>query len=100
MAHAVPMVSDAAMVEGGKYRWDRDVGDVQKSYNRIGMEKIGLTREQEIEAMMGIFGGGRMTAEAFVARQHGESAGSCVAVDKDGNEIPAAVAIRENKPAA
>ena len=50
--------------------------------------------------MMGIFGGGRMTAEAFVARQHGESAGSCVAVDKDGNEIPAAVAIRENKPAA
>ena len=64
------------------------------------MEKISLIREQEIEAMMGIFGGGRMTAEAFVARQHGESAGSCVAVDKGGNEIPAAVAIREKKPAA
>ena len=64
------------------------------------MEDVSLTREQEIEAMMGIFGVGRMEAEAFVARQHGESAGPCVAVDKDGNEIPAAVAIRKKKPAA
>lgn len=61
---------------------------------------MSLTREQEIEATMGIFGVDRMTAEALVARQFGESAGSCVAVDKDGNEIPAAVAIREKKPAA
>jgi hypothetical protein len=64
------------------------------------MEEVSLTREQEIEAMMGIFGGSRKTAEAFVARQHGESAGSCVAVDEHGEEIPAAVAIREKKPAA
>lgn len=59
-----------------------------------------LTREQEIEAVMGIFVADRMTAEALVARAHGESAGSCVAVDKDGNEIPLSVAIREKKPAA
>ena len=26
LAHAVPIVSDAAMVEGGKYRWDRETG--------------------------------------------------------------------------
>jgi len=61
---------------------------------------MSLTREQEIEAVMGIFGGNRMTAEAIVARRHGESAGSCVAVDEEGKEIPAAAAIRETKPAA
>ncbi len=61
---------------------------------------MSLTREQEIEAMMGIFGGSRMDAEAMVARQHGESAGSCVAVDEHGKEIPAAKAVREKKPAA
>jgi len=61
---------------------------------------MSLTREQEIEAVMGIFGGDRMTAEALVARQHGESAGSCVAVDENGKEVPAPVAVREKKPAA
>jgi alcohol dehydrogenase YqhD (iron-dependent ADH family) len=64
------------------------------------MEEMSLTREQEIEATMAIFGGSRMDAEALVAVQHGESAGSCVAVDEHGKEIPAAVAIREKKPAA
>jgi len=52
------------------------------------MEEMSLTREQEIEAAMGIFGGDRMTAEALVARQHGESAGSCVAVDEHGRKFP------------
>jgi len=61
---------------------------------------MSLTREQEIEAVMGIFGGDRMTAEALVARQHGESAGSCVAVDENGKEVRAPVAVREKKPAA
>jgi hypothetical protein len=83
--------------------WNKDdFGDVsggpQKSYNQIGMEEMSLTREQEIEAAMGIFGGDRMTAEALVARLHGESAGTCVAVDRHGKEIPASVAIREKKP--
>ena len=55
---------------------------------------MSLTREQEIEAVMGIFGGDRMTAEELVARQHGESAGTCVAVDQHGKEIPLSVAIR------
>ncbi len=59
---------------------------------------MSLTREQEIEAVMGIFGADRMTAEELVARQHGESAGTCVAVDRHGKEIPASVAIREKKP--
>ena len=59
---------------------------------------MSLTREQEIEAVMGIFGTDRMTAEELVARQHGESAGTCVAVDRHGKEIPASVAIREKKP--
>jgi len=59
---------------------------------------MSLTREQEIEAVMGIFGTDRMTAEALVARQHGESAGTCVAVDRHGKEIPTSVAIREKKP--
>ena len=50
---------------------------------------------------MRIFGVSRMTAEALVAREHGESAGTCVAVDSDGNEIPLSVALREKKqPAA
>jgi len=62
------------------------------------MEELSLTREQEIEAVMGMFGGDHMTAEALVARQHGESAGSCFAVDEHGNEIPASVAIRDKKP--
>jgi hypothetical protein len=64
------------------------------------MEEMSLTREQEIEAVMGIFGGDRMTAEELVARQHGESAGTCVAVDRHGQEIPLTVAIRDKKPAA
>ena len=59
---------------------------------------MSLTREQEIEAVMGIFGTDRMTAEELVARQHGESAGTCVAVDRHGKEIPTSVAIREKKP--
>ena len=59
---------------------------------------MSLTREQEIEAVMGIFGGDRMTAEALVARQHGESAGSCVAGDENGKEIPASMATREKNP--
>ena len=59
---------------------------------------MSLTREQEIEAVMGIFGTDRMTAEGLVARQHGESAGTCVAVDRHGKEIPTSVAIREKKP--
>ena len=59
---------------------------------------MSLTREQEIEAVMGIFGGDRMTAEALVARQHGESAGSCVAVDETGKETPASMATREKNP--
>jgi hypothetical protein len=62
------------------------------------MEEMSLTREQEIEAVMGIFGTNRMTAEELVARQHGESAGTCVAVDRHGKEIPTSVAIREKKP--
>lgn len=61
---------------------------------------MSLTREQEIEATMGIFGVDRMTAESLVARQYGESAGSCVAVDEHGQEIPASAAIREKQPAA
>lgn len=64
------------------------------------MEEMSLTREQEIEAVMGIFGGDRLTAEELVARQHGESAGTCVAVDRHGQEIPLCVAIRDKKPAA
>lgn len=61
---------------------------------------MSLTREQEIEAVMGIFGGDRITAEELVARQHGESAGTCVAVDQHGKEIPLSVALREKKSAA
>jgi hypothetical protein len=62
------------------------------------MEEMSLTREREIEAVMGIFGADRMTAEELVARQHGESAGTCVAVDRHGKEIPASAAIQEKKP--
>jgi hypothetical protein len=64
------------------------------------MEKMSRTREQQIEAMMGLVCADRMTAEELVAREHGESAGTCVAVDKHGKEIPLSVAIREKKPAA
>lgn len=59
---------------------------------------MSLTREQEIEAVMGIFGTDRMTSQALVAREHGETAGACVAVDRHGKEIPAAEASGENKP--
>jgi hypothetical protein len=38
-----------------------------------------------------------MTAEAMVAYEHGESAGSCVAVDENGKEIPLSVVLREQK---
>jgi len=62
------------------------------------MEETSLTREQEIEAAMAIFGGSRMDAEELVAREHGESAGTCVGVDRHGNEIPLAVILREKKP--
>lgn len=57
------------------------------------MEKVShLSREQEVEAVMGIFGVDRMTAQALVAREHGETAGSCVAVDRNGKEFPAEMA--------
>ena len=59
---------------------------------------MSLTREQEIEAVMGIFGVDRMTAQELVAREHGESAGTCVAVDEQGKEIPLSVAMRETTP--
>jgi hypothetical protein len=47
-----------------------------------------LTREQEVEAVMGVFGVDKLTAEALVAREHGETAGGYVAVDKTGKEAP------------
>jgi hypothetical protein len=60
-----------------------------------------LTREQEVEAVMGIFGVDKLTAEALVAREHGETAGDCVAVDKAGEEAPLRKAHRLRKnPAA
>jgi hypothetical protein len=59
--------------------------------------EVELTREQEIWATMTIFGVDRMTAEAMVACEHGESAGSCVAVDENGKEIPLSVVLREKK---
>lgn len=66
------------------------------------MEKVShLSRDQEIEAVMGIFGVDRMTAQALVAREHGETAGSCVAVDQHGKEVPSAMAPNGQKaPAA
>ena len=59
-----------------------------------------LTSEQEIEAIMGIFGVDRMTAQALAARERGETAGTCVAVDQNGKEIPASTPARQKKPAA
>ena len=61
-----------------------------------------LTREQEIEAVMGVFGVDRRTADTLVAREHSQGAGDCVAVTKDGNEIPLSKALRlkRKKPAA
>jgi len=59
---------------------------------------MSLTQDQEIEAVMGIFGTDRMTAQELVAREHGESAGTCVAVDQHGREIPLPVEKREQKP--
>jgi len=59
---------------------------------------MSLTREQEIEAVMGIFGTDRMTAEELVAREHGESAGTCVAMDRHGQEVPPSAVTREKKP--
>ncbi len=47
-----------------------------------------LTREQEVEAVMDVFGVDFLTAEALVAREHGETAGGCVGVDKTGQEAP------------
>jgi hypothetical protein len=62
------------------------------------MDEVSLTREREIEAAMGIFGADRMTSQALVAREHGETAGACVAVDRHANEIPAAEASGDKKP--
>ena len=60
-----------------------------------------LTREQEIEAVMGVFGVDRRTADTLVAREHSQGAGDCVAVTKDGQEIPLRKALRlKKKPAA
>jgi len=59
--------------------------------------EVELTREQEIWATMTIFGVDRMTAEGMVAYEHGESAGTCVAVDENGKEIPLSVLLREKK---
>ena len=61
-----------------------------------------LTREQEIEAVMGIFGVDKRTADVLVAREHNQGAGDCVAVTKDGEEIPLSRALRlkKKKPAA
>ena len=61
-----------------------------------------LTREQEIEAAMGIFGVDKLTASALVAREHSDSAGDCVAIAKGGKEIPLRKALRlkKKRPAA
>ena len=64
-------------------------------------ENSHLTREQEIEAVMGVFGVDRRTADVLMARQHPQSAGDCFAVTKDGQEIPLRKALRlKKKPAA
>ena len=65
-------------------------------------ENSHLTREQEIEAVMGVFGVDKRTADVLVAREHGQTAGDCVAVTKDGEEIPSrrALRLRKKKPAA
>jgi hypothetical protein len=61
-----------------------------------------LTREQEIEAVMGVFGVDRRTADTLVAREHSQGASDCVAVTKDGEELPLrrALRLRKKKPAA
>ena len=64
-------------------------------------ENSHLTREQEIEAVMGVFGVDRRTADVLMAREHPQSAGDCAAVTKDGQEIPLRKALRlKKKPAA
>jgi hypothetical protein len=62
------------------------------------MEEMSLTREQAIEAVMGIFGTDRMPAQALVARERGETAGTRVAVDRNGREVPAPAAGSQKKP--
>ena len=61
-----------------------------------------LTREQEIEAVMGVFGVDKRTADVLVAREHTQSAGDCIAVTKDGGEISLrrALPLKTKKPAA
>jgi ATP-dependent Clp protease adapter protein ClpS len=61
-----------------------------------------LSREQEIEAVMGVFGVDKRTADVLVAREHNQGAGECVAVTKDGGEIPSrrALRLKKKKPAA
>ena len=61
-----------------------------------------LTQAQEIEAVMGVFGVDKRTADVLVAREYTQSAGDCVAVTKDGQEIPSRKALRakKRKPAA
>jgi len=65
-------------------------------------QKSPLTREQEIEAVMGVFAVDRRTADALVAREHNQSVGDCVAVTEDGKEIPLPKTLRLKKkqPAA
>ena len=65
-------------------------------------ENSHLTREQQIEAVMGVFGVDRRTADALLARQHGQRAGDCVAVTKAGDETPSrrALRLKKKKPAA
>jgi hypothetical protein len=65
------------------------------------VEMSELTHEQEVEAVMGIFGVDKSTAEALVARNHGVSAGDYVAVDESGNEsAPREVLRPRRNPAA
>ena len=60
-----------------------------------------LTREQEIEDLMGVFAVDRRTADALVAREHNQRAGDCVAVTEDGKAIPLPKTLRLKKqPAA
>jgi hypothetical protein len=87
--------------------WDDDdfaaVAAPLHAYNRSAMEPdTHLTREREIEAVMGVFGVDRRTADALLAREHSRSAGDCVALTKEGEEIPLRTALRlkKTKPAA
>jgi hypothetical protein len=45
-----------------------------------------ITREDDIEATMAIFGLGRFDATELVAIGRGESLGDCVGVDANGHE--------------